>query len=125
MLGGLSWLVQTRTDIAVYVCYLQRNSKETTTEHYLKVNKLLKWVKRKPAWIFYSKLQGKQRVLVISDSAFRKEDKTGLAIRGAMITIASPAASAADPSCKFNLIEFYSKRQRRVTRSTYAAELHG
>ena len=58
LLGGLSWLVQTRMDIAVYVCYLQRNSKATTTEHYLKVNKLLRFVKRKPVWLFYGKLKG-------------------------------------------------------------------
>ena len=62
LLGGLSWLVQTRMDIAVYVCYLQRNSKATTTEHYLKVNKLLRFVKRKPVWLFYGKLKGPLRV---------------------------------------------------------------
>ena len=62
LLGGLSWRVQTRMDIAVYVCYLQRNSKATTTEHYLKVNKLLSFVRRKPVWLFYGKLTGPFRV---------------------------------------------------------------
>ena len=125
LLGGLSWLVQTRMDIAVYVCYLQRNSKATTTEHYLKVNKLLRWVKRKPVVLFYGKLEGPLRLLVVSDSAFRKEDTTGLAIRGAIIALAGPANSSDNPGSAVHIMDFYSRRQRRITRSTYSAELHG
>ena len=62
LLGGMSWLVQTRMDIAVYVCFLQRNSKDTTTEHYLKLNKLLRWVRRKPCFLFFAKLVGPLRL---------------------------------------------------------------
>ena len=36
LLGGLSWLVQTRMDIAVYVCSLQRAAKSPSIEHYIK-----------------------------------------------------------------------------------------
>jgi hypothetical protein len=36
LLGGLSWLVQTRMDIAVYVCSLQRAAKHPTHEHYIR-----------------------------------------------------------------------------------------
>ena len=62
LLGGMSWLVQTRMDIAVYVCFLQRNSKDSTTGHYLKLNKLHRWVKRKPSFLFYGKLEGPLRL---------------------------------------------------------------
>ncbi len=58
----------------------------------------------------------------ISDAAFRKEDASGLAMRGAIIGI-----SAYDPNTPSGIlhpIEWYSRKQRRVVRSTFGAELY-
>ena len=46
-------------------------------------------------------------------------------MRGAILAIAELHKSETDPGAKWHVIEFYSRRQRRVTRSTFAAELHG
>ncbi len=78
---------------------------------------------RKPATILYTALKGDVKLLVISDSAFRKEDSTGLAMRGAIIAIAETHPT--HPGGRVQLLEYYNRRQRRVTRSTCAAELHG
>ena len=44
---------------------------------------------------------------------------------GSILAIASQAISETDPGGNWHVIEFYSRRQRRVTRSTFSAELHG
>jgi hypothetical protein len=123
LLGGLSWLVQTRMNVSVFVCALQRNAKSPKLEHYVKLNRLTKWVKHKKCQLTYKKLVGPLKVLTISDSAFKKEDCTGLAMRGALICIAEKNDST--PGGNLHVIEFYSRKQRRITRSTFAAELHG
>jgi hypothetical protein len=80
----------------------------------------VKWVKRKKCPLRYAKLQAPYRIVVISDSAFRKEDKTGLAMRGAIIGIAEKHEK--HPGGKLHVIEFYARKQRRVVRSTFSAE---
>jgi Reverse transcriptase (RNA-dependent DNA polymerase) len=123
LLGGLSWLTQTRMDIAIYVQALQRASKNPKIGHLLKLNKVTKWVQRKKACLRYARLEGPVKLVIISDSAFRKEDESGLAMRGAVIALAEQRQG--HPGGQVQVLEFYSRRQRRVTRSTFGAELHG
>ena len=59
---------------------------------------------------------------MISDAAFRKEDSAGLAIRGAVIAIVQSIIGS--PGGLLHVLEWYSRKQRRVTRSTYSAELN-
>ena len=80
----------------------------------------VKWVKRRKCPLRYAKLQSPFRIVVISDSAFRKEDKTGLAMRGAIVGIAEQHQT--HPGGKIHVIEFYARKQRRVVRSTFSAE---
>jgi hypothetical protein len=122
ILGGLSWLIQTRADIAIYVCALQRAAKAPTVEHMKRLNQVVRWIKRTPSALVYRKLNGQLKLLVISDSAFKREDKSGLAMRGALICIAEQKY-ADNPGGNLHIIEYYARKQRRVTRSTYAAEL--
>ena len=61
------------------------------------------------------------KVIAITDSAFRKEDKTGLAVKGAVI--GNIQALDEQPGGDLHVLECFSKKQRRVTRSTYGAEL--
>jgi hypothetical protein len=123
LLGGLSWLVQTRMDIAVYVAALQRQSAAPTVECVSRANKLVKWVKRKTAALTYRPLTGKLRIMVISDAAFKREnDHTGLAMRGAIVGLQEYHEK--NPGGTLHVWEFYARKQRRVCRSTFAAELH-
>ena len=122
LLGGLSWLVQTRLDVAVYVCALQRAAKKATTGHLLKLNKLTKWVRRKKYKLTYCKLTQPCKLMVISDSAFRSEPDSALAIRGAILGICE--LREGNVGGKLHVLEYYSRKQRRVCRSTFAAELN-
>ena len=122
LLGGLSWLNQTRSDVAVYTCALQRAAKAPLVEHALRLNRVVKWSKRKSVSLVYKYMRGKIRVQIISDAAFRKEDVKGLAMRGAMIGLCE--WSSTTPGGTLHLLEFYARKQRRVTRSTFSAELN-
>ena len=122
-LGGLSWLVQTRMDVCVYVCALQMVAKAPLVEHYIKLNRLVKWVKHRKCYLTYRKLNGPLKILTVSDSAFKKEDLTGLAMRGEIVAICE--SNSENPGGTMHVIDFYSRKQRRITRSTFAAELHG
>jgi hypothetical protein len=122
LLGGLSWLNQTRLDCCIYTQALQRAAQKPTVAHLVRLNCVVRWVKRKPATLLYAKLQGEIKVLDISDAAFRREDKSGLAMRGAVIAISESHSS--HPGGRVQIIDWYSRRQRRVVRSTFGAELN-
>lgn len=123
LLGALSWLTQTRMDVCIYVCALQRAAKAPRTEHAHRLQKVAKWVRRVHAQLTYKKFANPARVITISDSAFRKESLTGLAIRGAITGIGECRDES--PGGVLHVIDWYSRKQRRVTRSTYSAELNG
>ena len=61
-------------------------------------------------------------MLVCNDAAFRREDSSGLAMRGSIIAWAEDIST--DPSCLCNVIDFFSRKQRRIVRSTFGAELN-
>ena len=124
LLGGLAWLGQTRLDTAIYTQALQRAAQSPTVAHLLRLNTVVKWVRRKPASLFYRRLTGPLRVVVISDAAFRREDSSGLAIRGATIGVSEDSGSD-NPGGNMAVIEWYARRQRRVVRSTFGAEING
>ena len=122
LLGGLSWLIQTRLDIAIFVCSLQRAAKRPLGEHATRINKVLRWATRNPAFLTYRRMATPCSVATISDSAFRKECEQGLAMRGAVIGLSPTQLEV--PSGIIHIIEFYARKQRRVTRSTFSAELN-
>jgi hypothetical protein len=122
-LGSLAWLVQTRMDVAIYIQALQRNAKKPTVSHMLRLCCVIKWCKRKPCYLRYCFLPSDYfKVLVCNDAAFRREDSSGLAMRGSIIAWAEDRGS--DPSCLCNTIDFFSRKQRRIVRSTFGAELN-
>ena len=89
--------------------------------HLQKPNRVIKWIHRRPFKIRYKRLEGPVKVIAITDSAFRKEDKTGLAVKGAVIGIIQ--ALDEQPGGDLHVLECFSKKLRRVTRSRYGAEL--
>ncbi len=122
LLGGLSWLVQTRLDIAVFICALQRSAKKPRGEHAMRINRVLKWAKKYPYFLTYRQICIACAVLAVSDSAFRKEDDRGLAMRGCVAGIAPYQEET--PGNLLHIIMFWASKQRRVTRSTFSAELN-
>lgn len=123
-LGSLAWLVQTRADCAIYIQALQRATKKATVSHMMRLNTVIRWCRRKPIHLAFVHLGTPElKILVVSDAAFRREDNSGLAMRGALIAIAEDHPG--DPGGKANTVEYYSRRQRRIVRSTFGAETNG
>ncbi|CAK0801215.1 unnamed protein product, partial [Prorocentrum cordatum] len=89
----------------------------------INLNRVLKWVKRKPCVIRFEKLLPPLRVLVISDSAFKRENGESMARRGHILALAEKQGD--NPGGRAHWLEAVSKRHRRVTRSTFAAEING
>ena len=122
-LGSVAWLNQTRMDIAIYVQALQRNAKAPTAAHMSRLSCVIKWVKRKPMHMCYKRIPSAwMKLLVCSDAAFRREDKSGLAMRGSIIALSEDRGT--NPGGVCNVIDFFARRQRRVVRSTFGAETH-
>ena len=121
LLGALGWLSQARLDLSIYICALQRAAKAPRAEHAFRLNKVCKWARRKKCGLLYRKVKTPIRVVTVSDAAFRKEDAQGLAIRGA-VTVSSQDSDT--PGGDFMVVEFYARKQKRVTRSTFSAELN-
>ena len=117
LLGGLSWLIQTRADICVYVTALQRAASKATVAHVIKINKLTKWVRRKRCALTYNNMSGSVVLACIRDSAFKTEPGSSVALRGALIGVLSTDGT-------FHLVEYCCRKQRRVCRSTFAAEIN-
>jgi hypothetical protein len=123
-LGSVAWLVQTRTDVAIYIQALQRATKHATVSHLLRLSCVIKWCRHKPVHLTLVHLRTPTlKILIISDAAFRREDTSGLAVRGAIIAIGENHPD--HPGGFSNAIEYYSRRQRRVVRSTFGAETNG
>ena len=119
LLGGVAWLVMTRGDIAIYVVALQRASHQPTFGAVRRLNKLTIWCKRNPLTLTYRALGTKLHLLTISDSAFKREsDDDCLAMRGAIIAVGSLNGPV-------TALEWYARKHKLVTRSTFAAELVG
>ena len=104
----------------VYVQALQRVNSCPKNAHLFKLNRIVKWVRRVSYKTHYRPLQGKMKVLVVSDSAYRREDKAGHALRGGIICIAQDLPHSPGGTC--HIIDMYSRKQRRVVRSTFSAE---
>jgi len=119
--GGLAWVTMCRADALTYVGHLQRcssTSSPPTYGHVGELSQLLKWLKRQPSTIHYGPVPGKPVLKMIGDSAFRAADPDCLALRGLIAGVGS------DQDDCLNVLDFWSRKQTRVCRSTFAAELH-
>ena len=118
LVGAMAWTSMSRPEAVVFISYLQRHLKHPTYQHLKDANRTLKWMKKKPCVIKYSRTDGTFVIKGISDSAFKAEVPQCLALRGAMIGLGSAKDDV------LNLLDFWCRRHTRVTRSTFAAELH-
>ena len=127
LLGGLAWLVLTRLDICIYVQCMQRHAQAPRVGDIRKLNRLLRWVQKRPAGIVYLRHRAQDlrwRISAVSDSAFRslEENTTGLALRGFVILLT--ASTDAHPGGECVILDYGTKKHKRVNRSTFAAELN-
>ena len=76
LLGGVAWVVNTRTDIAIFVGALQRVAKSPKYVDIKRLNIVLKFLKRHPIKTLFKRLNGPLRIVAISDSAFKRQDES-------------------------------------------------
>jgi hypothetical protein len=122
LLGGLGWLTQTRIDVVAFVSRLQRYAAAPTILQCNDLNRLLKWVKRESACLTYVKVSEPVGMVCIADSAFRASDPDCLALRGAIIGMTT--CSGTEVGGYLNILEFFCRKQTRVNRGTFGAELN-
>ena len=128
LLGGIAWMVLTRVDLAVFVQALQRRAHAPRVCDLKRLNTVVRYAKRRPLSIFYAKMPSKTvyHLCCITDAAFKAqpEDGSGLALKGCCILLRPSEDGALSSSGVSHLIEYQCRRQRRVVRSTFSAELN-
>ena len=119
--GAVAYTLLTRADVAVYVVALQRRQPENTTYAHIKaINAVVVRLQTCPVALTYKKLGAVTSFITISDSAFKKEDDTGHAVKGVII-LRVEHGKYQTGNC--HVIDYVSKRIRFVTRSTFSSEL--
>ena len=122
LLGGVAWCTQTRPDIAVYVAALQRQLKKPKMQDLVNLNRVLKYLKLKPLCLRYKKLAQPWKLIAISDSSFKGDGQDHLAMRSGIIALTDRAGPVQGAN-SLQPLEFVCRKQSRVCRSTYMAEL--
>ncbi|CAJ1381643.1 unnamed protein product [Effrenium voratum] len=122
LLGGVAWTTQTRMDIIVYVSALQRKLQSPVVEDLLKLNRLVRYIKQNPLKLVYHKITGPLKLMAITESAYRGEDQDHLAVRSGLIVLISAKGPVVGNN-PIQILEYISKKQSRVCRSTFTAEL--
>ena len=123
LLGGVAWVAQTRPDAAVFISALQRKLKEPKAKDILNLNRVLKYLKLKPMSLTFKRVEKPWRLVAISDSGFKGEDQDCLAVRSGIIGLIDKDGPFQGRNT-LQILEFVSKKQTKVCRSTFAAELH-
>jgi hypothetical protein len=130
LLGAVAFAVLTRMDAAVFVTALQRMSGKATALHVKRLNTLTRWLQKTPTKIVYARFKAPvAHIQAISDAAFRKEDEDAHALKGAVfMRVDGPPGAGSVEGRSFlsrvcHLIDYFCRKQRHVTRSTFGAEL--
>ena len=122
LLGAVAFALLTRVDIAVFVVALQRMAAKATVLHIKRLNVIVRYLQRNPKKLVYVRLEIEVCLLGQGDSAFKKEEDTGHALKGGMFLLIEKKYRDGH-SAKCHVLEFVSARERHVTRSTFGAEL--
>ena len=122
LLGAVAFAVLTRVDIAVFVVALQRMAAKATVLHIKRLNVIVRYMKRTPKKLVYVRLNAEVCLLGQGDSAFKKEEETGHALKGGIFMLIEKKYRDGDKA-NCHVLEFVSARERHVTRSTFGAEL--
>ena len=123
LLGGIAWVGSTRSKVAIVVGALQRVAKSPEYIDMKRLNTVLKFLKKHSVETLFKRLNGPLGIVAVGDSAFKRQDESPLACRGSMTLLCSdtPMKLGGD----VHVLDVECKKPKRVTRSTYGAELHG
>ena len=122
LLGGLAWVSQTRMDAAVFIGALQRRLHKPTVGDVLNLNRVVNYVKSKPMRMTFRRLDQPWKIVAISDSGFKGEDQDHLAVRSGIICLVNKNFPTIGRN-QLQIVEFVSRKQSHVCRSTFSAEL--
>ncbi|CAE7581720.1 RE1 [Symbiodinium sp. CCMP2592] len=124
LLMTLAYGLLTRPDISVFIAALQRESHQAKVIHVKRLNLLLKWVQANPRCLNYPVMPYPDMLLQISDAAFKAKATDGLSMRGLIsVRVNSADVESGKQNIQCHLVDFASKQQRHVTRSTFSSEL--
>ena len=117
------WVVSTQAEVAIFVGALRMVAKIQKIIDMKGLNTVLRFLKKHAIETLFKKLSGPLKMVAVSDSAFKRQDESPRACRGSMTLLCSdtPLKLGVD----VHVLDFECKKQKRVTRSTYGAELHG
>ena len=102
---------------------LQRVAKSPRIIDMKRLNTVLKFMKKHQVVTLFKRLAPPLKLIAISDSAFKRQDESPLACRGSMIVLCEDRSD--NIGGHLQVVDYQSQKQKRVTRSTYGAELHG
>ncbi len=135
LLGAAAFCLLTRIDVAIFLVALQRRTQSAQVIHVKRLNAVVRWMQRHPKKLCYrTQPAGPSWLKCISDSAFKKETDSGHAVKGAIFlrtasSSSKPIAATTEPYAVWlpsevaHILDFFSKTQRHVTRSTFSSEL--
>ena len=121
LLGAAAFATLTRADVCVFIVALQKAAHKSKVKHVKALNRLVRWMQKHPQALVYRPMDGPLCLQTHSDSAFKKEETTGHALKGTVVMLTSINSSGR--TAVAHLLDFSSKRVRHVTRSTFSAEL--
>eukprot|EP00971_Amphidinium_carterae_P181024 3590931-Amphidinium_carterae.1 len=121
LLGRVAWIVTSRPEAAVMAQTMQAKAHEPTYSDMLTLCLTARWLKSHRSSTLYAPMEGPFRLVVVSDAAFKPEENSKHARRGALLLLTPRNAWLGG---RVHIIDYASKKIPRVTKSTYAAELH-
>ena len=124
LLMTLAYALITRMDLAIYVAALQKVAHKPCAIHARRLNVLVRWAQKTPKMLIFKKMRRYPDTLCqVSDSAFHAEENTGLSMRGLASLRCNYDDIVSVGKAPVHVLDFVSKSQRHVTRSTFASEL--
>ena len=129
VLGAVVWIVFTRAELAVYVQALRRMAHAPRIKDCKRLNIVIRHVERHICGLESVTFPHPFKLVAFMDAVVKAqfEEFTGLALRGLVAVLCGDGGGHA-PSRKnnnVNFIDFIVRRQRRVFRSIFSAELDG
>ena len=129
LLGGVAWMAMTRVDVVVYIQSLQRHAHAPRVVDLKRLNTVARFIRKKRVGLWYANIRGPTKLMCFSDAAFKAlvEESSGLALRGCAILLTADDQPEKPDSLSgaCHLVDHACRRQRRVVRSTFSAELNG
>ena len=127
----MAYLSLTRVDVVIFIAALQRFNHTPKVVHAKRLNVAVRWVQRNAVKFVYSHFDKADNIVLgVSDAAFKKEEDEATAMRGCVVIRADASLFGTLDgdvlrSSRCHVLEYASKKQRHVTRSTFAVELFG